>query len=380
MVPEEPCYDVNGSGFVDTGDIAEMNSHFGGTDAFYDFNGSGFVDTGDMAFVTSQFGQACVSRFTYNGDGLRVARAGSYLNWKYAWDVGSGLPVILKETDSHQEVSGQGTDNTYVYGLDLISVTGRTGSQTYFLSDGLGSTANLTDASGNTTASYSYDVFGAIRSENGTGAGANEWRFTGEQRDRQGNRNFYYLRARYYDPATGRFLSQDPLGAGNPYVYADNNPVRFTDPSGLCIPDINCPRGFTEARDKEGRGMRTSRQLCAGCSSYELQKLIGELLRPIFFSEEEAEDFGQIVGELEYKRSGRAVSVETDEPEKEAEEIFERLKEGAEEVDVPGYPGGKMYDRPDGTRVGLRIDRDGNPTIDVNNNPVGSWREIKFVK
>ncbi len=140
----------------------------------------------------------------------------------------AGLPVILKETDSHQRVSGQGTDNTYVYGLDLISVTGRTGSQTYFLSDGLGSTVNLTDGSGNTTATFAYDVFGELRPPSSP---ANQWLFTGEQRDPDSG--LYYLRARYYDPAVGRFLSQDPLPTGNLYAYVGNNPVNLIDPAGL---------------------------------------------------------------------------------------------------------------------------------------------------
>ena len=41
---------------------------------------------------------------------------------------------------------------------------------------------------------------------------------------------------RYYDPATGQFLSVDPLVAATeqPYSYAGNNPVNVTDPSGLC--------------------------------------------------------------------------------------------------------------------------------------------------
>jgi RHS repeat-associated protein len=82
---------------------------------------------------------------------------------------------------------------------------------------------------------YTYDVFGAIRTQ--SGSSSNYWLFTGEQRD--SDSEFYYLRARYYDPATGRFLSQDPW-AGltivpqslNRYVYVLNNPGLYVDPYG----------------------------------------------------------------------------------------------------------------------------------------------------
>ena len=78
--------------------------------------------------------------------------------------------------------------NTCVYGLDpsagsgqaLISATDGAGVQTYFLYDGLGSTTDLTDGSGNVIGGYSYDVFGGIRSQ--SGASDNFWLFTGEQR------------------------------------------------------------------------------------------------------------------------------------------------------------------------------------------------------
>jgi hypothetical protein len=71
--------------------------------------------------------------------------------------------------------------NTYVYGLDLISATDGAGAQTYFTYDGLGSTTDLTNGAGAVTGQYTYDVFGAVRSQ--TGGGSNYWQFTGEQKD-----------------------------------------------------------------------------------------------------------------------------------------------------------------------------------------------------
>jgi len=68
--------------------------------------------------------------------------------------------------------------------------------QTYYLSDGLGSTSDLRDDDGDAIADYTYDVFGAIRDQ--SGSSPNEFLFTGEQVDGTG---LQYLRARYYDPA-----------------------------------------------------------------------------------------------------------------------------------------------------------------------------------
>jgi len=65
------------------------------------------------------------------------------------------------------------------------------------------------------------------------GATSNDYRYTGEQNDRGANRGLYYLRARHYDPALGRFLSKDPLLTSNRYAYAGNNPCTLSDPSGL---------------------------------------------------------------------------------------------------------------------------------------------------
>jgi RHS repeat-associated protein len=79
-------------------------------------------------------------------------------------------------------------------------------------------------------------MFGAIRSE--TGGQANDYRFTGQQLDVDSG--LYYLRARYYDPSIGRFMTRDPFRgwlaspqSQNPHAYVMNNPANLVDPLGL---------------------------------------------------------------------------------------------------------------------------------------------------
>lgn len=127
---------------------------------------------------------------------------------------------------------------TYVYGLALISTTGSGGNTSYYLPDGLGDTVRLTDINGAVTDSYTYDAFGALRSQ--TGSTANDFRFTGQQNDYNANRGLYYLRARHYDPALGRFLQEDPLPLLQGYPYVANNATNLIDPAGLFPPCPGC--------------------------------------------------------------------------------------------------------------------------------------------
>jgi RHS repeat-associated protein len=84
-------------------------------------------------------------------------------------------------------------------------------------------------------------VFGAERSH--TGSSGQPFTFAGEQTD--GELGLVYLRARYYDPQVGRFVSRDTHPALaretqsiNRYMYVQNNPVRLTDPTGNAWYDI----------------------------------------------------------------------------------------------------------------------------------------------
>ncbi|MCP4403606.1 MAG: RHS repeat-associated core domain-containing protein, partial [bacterium] len=105
----------------------------------------------------------------------------------------------------------------------------------YYHSDGMGSVRGLSDSSGAMTDSYSYDAYGMLTGS--SGASANPYRYRGEQFD--SDLDAYYLRARSYQPGTGRFLTTDPVEGmqGDPlsahrYLYAYNDPIGNLDPSG----------------------------------------------------------------------------------------------------------------------------------------------------
>ena len=182
--------------------------------------------------------------FGYNGDGLRDSRTFNSSTTTFTWDANRSIPQVMDDGDAQ-----------YTYGLGRIAkleAPSVEGSGTYnYVVDGLGSTVKLID--GNTVHhDTEYDVFGAVRSEATTPI-TNEFKFTGEQAD--ASTGLEYLRARYYDPATGRFISKDPIGGrvGDPrsqnrYLYAWNNPCSNVDPSGLeteSVTEILCSASFS---------------------------------------------------------------------------------------------------------------------------------------
>lgn len=214
-----------------TYDAANQLTGLEGLSFDYDDNGNQ-ADRGSDTFgydhenrLVESVIDSVTSTSVYNGDGLRMSHTVGMETTNYVWDVGAGLPVVLQDGE-----------NTYVYGRGLISAADSVGDQIYFLYDGLGSVVDVTDENGGIVASYSYDVFGAIRSQ--TGSSDNYWLFTGQQEDSESA--LYFLRARYYDPATGRFLSRDPVMAAEAYAYSSNNPTNLTDPAGTCI-IFDCP-------------------------------------------------------------------------------------------------------------------------------------------
>lgn len=131
---------------------------------------------------------------------------------------------------------------------------------TYYYTNEQGTPIAATDASGNIVTSADHRPYGT----QALGAPTQGPGFTGHVHDIDAG--LLYMQARYYDPDVGRFLSVDPqvprpgaINAYNRYSYANNNPVRFTDPSGMC--------GVSGDVSPEVQRMRDLSDKCAGTSS-----------------------------------------------------------------------------------------------------------------
>jgi RHS repeat-associated protein len=168
--------------------------------------------------------------YQYDSDGNRTWSKVNGVVTNHLVDTNRDYAQVLEERDGVGNLVVR-----YTYGDDLISQK-RGSAVSYYHYDGQMSTRVLTDAAQAITDAYTYDAFGVLlRSSSST---ANEYLYTGEQLD--ANTGFYYLRARYYNQAAGRFESMDsaqvlikePMTIHR-YLYVQNMPLDRTDPSGL---------------------------------------------------------------------------------------------------------------------------------------------------
>jgi RHS repeat-associated protein len=146
---------------------------------------------------------------------------------------GTGTQFLYDGLDIAQQFEAQQV-TSYLRSLAIDETLGLTTPDGSFslITDALGSTVAVSDASGSAVTQYTYDTFGAVSATNP--AFPNPFQFTGREND--GLVGLYYYRARYYDSSAMRFLSEDPLRGQeeiNLCAYVKNNPLRFVDPSGL---------------------------------------------------------------------------------------------------------------------------------------------------
>ncbi len=194
----------------------------------------------------------------YDGDGNRVSKTvttatNSTTTYYVVDDLNpSGYAQVLEELSIlNPQSSTVVVTAVYTYGHTLISqdrLDGAIWCTSFYGYDGHNNVRYLTDVNGTVTDTYDYDAFGNLTAA--SGATMNSYLFTGEQYD--ADLGLYYLRARYHNPDTGRFWTEDSYeGNGSDpaslhkYTYCGNNPVNAFDPSGkLSITEMTISTGL----------------------------------------------------------------------------------------------------------------------------------------
>jgi len=244
----------------------------------YDPVGNRTASLGVSSYTTNSSNELTATpstSYAYDNNGNTLTKVIGSNTTNYAWDYenrltsvtlpGSGGTVSFKYDPFgrriYKSLSSGGTSVFAYDGDNLIEETNSSGAvvaryaqtqnideplamlrsstTSYYNADGLGSVTSLANSSGTLTQTYTFDSFGKQTAS--SGSLTNPFQYTGREFDSESS--LYFYRARYYDPNTGRFVSEDPLqfGAGeNFYLYALENAVNLNDPYGLCPPDCHC--------------------------------------------------------------------------------------------------------------------------------------------
>jgi RHS repeat-associated protein len=191
-------------------------------------------------------GSTTLASFSYDGQGRRSQKTAGGVTRTYIYD---DEDIIEERVSSGQTVS-------YVHGPGIdqpLAQRDGNGVVSYYLADHLGSIVQVTNSAGAAALTREYDPWGNPLE----GSLTSGYAFTGREWDSE--TGLYYYRNRYYDPRTGRFLSDDPVGtpfSTNLYRYVHNRPTVLIDPTGLTarsntntveedgpIPPGRCPQG-----------------------------------------------------------------------------------------------------------------------------------------
>lgn len=165
--------------------------------------------------------------YTYDAKGLRTSKIVNGEKTVFVWD---GDQVVMELSE------GGKVQKRYIRGNDLVSVDEGQGTEKqYYATDPHGNVVQLSDESGRVVKTYEYDSFGnEVKPEK---KDENPFRYCGEYYDKETEE--VYLRARYYQPAMGRFLTRDTYtGEDNEplslhlYMYCGGNPINYSDSTG----------------------------------------------------------------------------------------------------------------------------------------------------
>ena len=209
--------------------------------------------------------------YTYDAQGRLIGVNSATDTWIYKYDaLGNRIssthngqttqylvdPLGLGNVVGEYDATGK-TIADYTYGVGLTSRVDSSNAAAYYDFDATGSTTGLTGQLGGYLNSYSYLPFGTVQST--IEKFDNPFQYDGQSGVMALGNGLDFMRARFFDPSTGRFLNPDPsglAGGSNSYAYAANNPISFQDPSGLQW-GLN-PNSYSVGTGFGGRGVATT--------------------------------------------------------------------------------------------------------------------------
>jgi RHS repeat-associated protein len=248
--------DPNGKVTTYTYDLVNGKSNGNLAQSVYDPGGTGHLnqtttytyDTNNR-LKTVQLYTGTLITFGYDADGNRVSKAvTSGGTTTTVLDVYAQGRLVYQTDGSGNKIASFNYDRSGVpESVDLTTSGGVV--RYYYVYNGHGDVVALVDATGTSKATYKYDEFGVLTTNTETFPNniynwTNPYRYDGAEQVRfDSETGLYWMSVRAYDPTLGRFITHDPLGRlaaqgmdFQPYVYASNNPVNKTDPSGMWSP------------------------------------------------------------------------------------------------------------------------------------------------
>jgi RHS repeat-associated protein len=238
----------------------------------YDYNNR-LIQVNSWASIIATFQYDNLGRRAIKTDYTKWAGLDESTLYTYAWDNLQVESRLIKFYNGSWQLMGMTLPKNYInapwtdqiLAYDAVEQITSTGSATttkryYYHTNQLGSVIAITNSTGTVIQTYSYDSFGrAYVSNSGTltpldtysgSTYSNTRLYTGREYDKE--TNLYYLRARYYNANTGKFISRDPVWQSdqvNLYTYVANSPLKYVDRMGREKVLILVWKSFTRDND-----------------------------------------------------------------------------------------------------------------------------------
>jgi RHS repeat-associated protein len=249
----------------------ELNQYtsVGGATYTYDANGNVHTRTDSSGTTTYTFnimnqlvgvtGPAGTFIYEYDALGDCIAETVNGVRHEFLVDP-NGLQALVGEYDAQGNLVAN-----YAYGLGLVGQFAVSNAY-YYDFDAVGSTTGLTNSAGQYVDRYAYLPFGETAATQESVS--NRFRYGGEAGVLDRGDGLLDMRQRHYDPTTGQFVSDDPLGlsGGDPNLrrYVHNSPTNFVDPDGQSEDQFSTVRSWTYQRTE-----RVKKECAPGLYKYE---------------------------------------------------------------------------------------------------------------